>query len=116
MTDDLEDRLSALFDRVAGTVTVAEDLDRVRSIDPRRHRAWLPAVAAAVVVLAGVGAVVSITVGDDPDRSVSQRPARTSGAAVRPSHGPRWIVGGQWVDRVDTGRAAPWDRRGDAGR
>ena len=79
MTVDLEDRLSALFDRVAGTVTVAEDLDRVRSIDPRHRRTWLPAVAATVVMLAGVGAIVSITIGDDPDRSVSQQPAEPAG-------------------------------------
>ena len=79
MTVDLEDRLSALFDRVAGTVTVAEDLDRVRSIEPRHRRTWLPAVAATVVMLAGVGAIVSITIGDDPDRSVSQQPAEPAG-------------------------------------
>jgi hypothetical protein len=74
MTDDLEDRLRALFDRVAATATVDQDVDRVRSIEPRRRRTWLPAVAAAVV-LAGVGAIVSITIGDDPERSVSQQPA-----------------------------------------
>ena len=58
MADDLQDRLSALFDRVAGTVTVDDALDRVRSVEHPRRRVWLPAVAAAVV-LAGVGAVVS---------------------------------------------------------
>ena len=52
---------------------------RVRSIEPRRRRTWLPAVAAVVVVLAGVGAIVSITIRDDPDRSVSQQPAEPAG-------------------------------------
>ena len=77
MNVDLEHRLSAMFDRVAGTITVADDPDRVRvrSIEPRRRRTWLPAVAAGVVLLAGVAAIVSITVRDDPDRSISQQPA-----------------------------------------
>ena len=115
MTDDLEDRLSALFDRVAGTVTVAEELDRVRSIDPRRRRTWLPAVAAAVVVLAGVGAIVSITVGDDPDRSVSQQPARTSGGRCtsfpRASMDRRWAMG-RWGPHGSSRTAgSSWRRR-----
>ena len=79
MTADLEDRLSALFDRVAGTITVAEDPDRVRSMGPRRRRTWLPAAAGVVVLLAGVAAILSITVRDDPDRSVSQQPTELAG-------------------------------------
>ena len=79
MTVDPEDRLTALFDRVADRVIVAEDLDGVRSIEPQRRRMWLPAVAAIVVLLAGVGAIVSVTTRDDPDRSVSQQPAAPAG-------------------------------------
>ena len=114
MTDDLEDRLRALFDRVAGTVTVAEELDRVRSIDPRRHRAWLPAVAAAVVVLAGVGAVVSITVGDDPDRSVSQRPLEpVEPLYVLPtgSMDRRWAMGRSGPHGSSRTAGSSWRRR-----
>lgn len=108
MTVNLEDRLSALFDRVAGTVTVAEDLGRVRSIEPRHRRTWLPAAAVVVVMLAGVGAIVSLTIRDNPDRTVSLQPADPAGALYVLPDG----VAGASVSNGSTGSARIEPHRG----
>lgn len=81
LEEELEDRLTDLFDRAAGGVTVDERLHRVLDAAPeRRRRSWVPAVAAAVVVLVGAVAVVAVSRdGDDAVRSVSQQPVDPPG-------------------------------------
>jgi hypothetical protein len=100
---DLEDRLAGLFNRVADTVAVEErPIEPITSAPVGRSRRWLPAVAAAAVVVAGAAGVLALRDRGGEVVTIASHPEDPSGALyVLPGVSADWTIANGTVHTAD---------------